>query len=48
MDTYKDQQELDALWLPYADDLEARLEGPPVAVPAWLAGRQALANVENG
>jgi glucose-1-phosphate cytidylyltransferase len=48
MDTYKDQQELDASWLPYAEDLKERLPSAPPAVPAWLAGRQALANVENG
>ena len=48
MDTYKDQQDLDALWLPYAEDLEGRIQGIRAAVPAWLAGRQALANVENG
>lgn len=48
MDTYKDQQELDALWTPYAEDLESRLHGVSTEVPAWLAGRQALANVENG
>jgi glucose-1-phosphate cytidylyltransferase len=48
MDTYKDQQELDALWMPYAEDLERRLQGTSAAMPAWLAGRHALANVENG
>lgn len=48
MDTYKDQQELDTLWLPFAEDLERRLQTKPASLPAWLAGRHALANIENG
>jgi glucose-1-phosphate cytidylyltransferase len=48
MDTYKDQQELDSLWPPYAEKLEGRLQSKPMSLPAWLAVRHALANGENG
>jgi glucose-1-phosphate cytidylyltransferase len=48
MDTYKDQQELDALWQPYSDGLGARIPGAPATLPAWLAGRQALARTKLG
>jgi len=47
MDTYKDQQELDALWAPYAARLEERLQVISEAQPEWLAERQALAQIEH-
>ncbi|HZQ49649.1 MAG TPA: sugar phosphate nucleotidyltransferase [Candidatus Dormibacteraeota bacterium] len=43
MDTYKDHQELDGLWRPFADDLDVRVPGGPPAVPGWLVERQELA-----
>jgi glucose-1-phosphate cytidylyltransferase len=46
MDTYKDQQELDGLWRPYAAELESRLHFSADALPDWLAERQELARVE--
>ena len=48
MDTYKDQREVDDLWQPYSQELEARLPGAPAALPAWLAGRLALASIKIG
>jgi glucose-1-phosphate cytidylyltransferase len=47
MDTYKDQQELDVLWSPYAAALEGRLQHAAHAQPEWLAERQALARTEH-
>ena len=42
MDTYKDQQELDALWTPFSLQLERQI--PDVGhVPAWLSRRYDLA-----
>jgi glucose-1-phosphate cytidylyltransferase len=48
MDTYKDQRELDDLWRPYSQELQARLPGASSAPPAWLTGRQALASIKLG
>jgi glucose-1-phosphate cytidylyltransferase len=47
MDTYKDQQELDALWVPYAAELEGRLQLTANARLDWLAERQTLAEIEH-
>jgi len=46
MDTYKDQQELDGLWRPYASALESRLQIPSEVLPDWLAERHELAQIE--
>jgi len=43
MDTHKDQQELDALWLPFSRRLEEGLPQAGDAMPAWLAGRHRAA-----
>jgi glucose-1-phosphate cytidylyltransferase len=45
MDTYKDQQELDALWAPFSLQLETQL--PNVGrIPTWLSRRYELATRE--
>jgi len=46
MDTYKDQQELDGLWRPYASALESRLQITSEVLPDWLAERHELAQIE--
>ncbi len=43
MDTYKDHQELDGLWKPFAEELERRVPGGVAPVPDWLVERQQLA-----
>jgi glucose-1-phosphate cytidylyltransferase len=48
MDTYKDSQELDTLWQPYSHELDERLPGAQAPVPAWLAGRHAIARTRLG
>jgi glucose-1-phosphate cytidylyltransferase len=43
MDTFKDQQELDALWAPHSQRLDQRLGyGGPDSVPDWLVERYQL------
>jgi len=42
MDTFKDQQELDALWIPHSSALDDRLGGDPEGVPDWLIERYQL------
>lgn len=48
MDTYKDQQELDALWQPFSHDLAEKLPGAATDPPTWLVGRQRLAHTKLG
>jgi len=43
MDTFKDQQELDELWMPHSSELVLRLgDDHPEGVPAWLSERYQL------
>lgn len=42
MDTHKDQQELDGIWRPYAEKLDATFPGAE-SVPQWLNSRYAMA-----
>jgi glucose-1-phosphate cytidylyltransferase len=42
MDTHKDQQELDGVWRPYAEKLDASFPSG-VEVPSWLNSRYATA-----
>lgn len=43
MDTYKDQQDLDALWMPFSREIEGRLPPPPQnGIPGWLTTRYEL------
>jgi glucose-1-phosphate cytidylyltransferase len=47
MDTYKDQQELDALWAPYVEKIEASLAQERTAPHEWLTKRSAVAGPES-
>jgi glucose-1-phosphate cytidylyltransferase len=42
MDTQKDQQELDSLWQPFSQELDARLPANGGRVPRWLQRRYKL------
>lgn len=47
MDTYKDQQELDALWTPHAQRIVSSLPRFDHSLPSWLAGRSRAAATES-
>jgi glucose-1-phosphate cytidylyltransferase len=45
MDTYKDQQELEALWRSHSEAIDRRLPDAAADMPVWLADRHATAGL---